>query len=37
MSKFELIVIDADTPLFQAAKSVQQDFIIATNRKHKGI
>lgn len=33
MTKFKLIVIDADTPLFKAAKSVEQGFIIATNKK----
>lgn len=33
MYKFELMVIDADTPLFKAAKSVQVDFIVARNKK----
>lgn len=30
---FKLMVIDADTPLFKAAKSVQRDYIIARNKK----
>lgn len=33
MTKFKLMVIDADTPLFKAAKSVQTDYIIARNNK----
>jgi len=28
---YELMIVDADTPIFQAAKFVQRDFIIATN------
>ena len=27
---YELIIADSDTPLFRAAKSVQQDYILAT-------
>lgn len=33
MSLFKLMVIDADTPLFKAAKSVQKDYILAKNKK----
>lgn len=31
MGTFKLMVIDADTPLFKSAKSVQKDYIIARN------
>lgn len=30
--KYELVLLDADTPVFKAAKSVQQDFIIVTRK-----
>lgn len=33
MSTFKLMIIDADTPLFKAAKSVQRDYIVARNKK----
>lgn len=31
-SKYQLVIVDADTPLFKAAKAVQQDYIIVTRK-----
>ena len=29
---YELVLLDADTPVFKAAKSVQQDYIVVTRK-----